>query len=97
MAIIGDVNRFLNAKKLVGYIGLSPSKVQSGNNVKGREKALEILAEVMRALLVQSAQNALNYRESALHKWGRKLALKNIETSQWLQSLANLLLQSGTT
>jgi transposase len=35
MAIIGDVNRFPNAKKLVGYIGLSPSKVQSANNVKG--------------------------------------------------------------
>ena len=47
MAIIGDVNRFPNAKKLVGYIGLSPSKVQSGNNVKGREKGTGNLAEVM--------------------------------------------------
>lgn len=77
MAIIGDVNRFPNAKKLVGYIGLSPSKVQSGNNVKGREKGTGNTGRGdVRALLVQSAQNALNYRESALHKWGWKLALK---------------------
>ena len=64
MAIIGDVNRFPNAKKLVGYIGLSPSKVQSGNNVKGREKGTGNTGRGdVRALLVQSAQNALNYRE----------------------------------
>ena len=77
MAIIGDVNRFPNAKKLVGYIDLSPSKVQSANNVKGREKGTGNTGRGdVRALLVQSAQNALNYRESALHKWGWKLALK---------------------
>ena len=74
MAIIG--NCFLT-QKLVGYIGLSPSKVQSGNNVKGREKGTGNTGRGdVRALLVQSAQNALNYRESALHKWGWKLALK---------------------
>ena len=57
MAIIGDVNRFPNAKKLVGYIGLSPSKVQSGNNVKGREKGTGNTGRGdVRALLVQSAQ-----------------------------------------
>ena len=37
-AVLGRVNRFPKAKKLVGYIGLSPSQVQSANNAKGREK-----------------------------------------------------------
>lgn len=77
MAVIGDVNRFPNPKKLVGYIGLSPSKVQSGNNQKGREKGTGNKGRGdLRALLVQAAQNALNYKNSPLHKWGWKLVLK---------------------
>jgi hypothetical protein len=38
MALVGDVNSFPKAKKLLGYFDLSPSKVQSGNNAKGRKK-----------------------------------------------------------
>ena len=47
MAIIGDVNRFPNAKKLVGYIGLSRVRCNPVTTLKVEKKALEILAEVM--------------------------------------------------
>ena len=47
MAMIGDIHRFPTAKKLVGYFGLSPRKVQSGNNAKGREKGMGNTGVVM--------------------------------------------------
>jgi transposase len=77
MAMIGDIHRFPTAKKLAGYFGLSPRKEQSGNNAKGREKGLgENGRGDVRALLIQSAQNALKQKASPLHRWGWKLALK---------------------
>lgn len=77
MAIIGDIHRFANAKKLVGYLGLSPSKIQSGNNAKGYECGIGHGGRKdLRQLLLQSAQNALNQRESPLHRWGWKLLLR---------------------
>jgi len=77
MAMIGDVKRFPTAKKLVGYFGLSPSKVQSGNNAKGREKGTGNTGRSdIRALLTQSAQNAMDQKNSPLHKWGWRLAIK---------------------
>lgn len=77
MAMIGDINRFPTAKKLVGYFGLSPSKVQSGNNAKGYERGIGKTGRGdVRALLTQAAQNAMSQRTSPLHKWGWKLAMK---------------------
>ena len=77
MAMIGDVHRFATAKKLVGYIGLSPRKEQSGNDPRGRERGIGKTGRGdLRALLIQSAQNALNQRTSPLHKWGWKLLVK---------------------
>jgi transposase len=77
MAMIGNIHRFPTAKKLVGYLGLSPRREQSGNDAKGREQGLSKNGRGdVRALLIQSAQNALNQRGSPLHKWGWKLALK---------------------
>lgn len=77
MAMIGDIHRFPTAKKLVGYLGLSPRREQSGNDARGREKGLGSNGRGdVRALLIQSAQNALEQRESPLHKWGWKLAMK---------------------
>lgn len=79
MAIIGDIHRFPTAKKLVGYIGLAPRRNQSGNNAKGYDKGLGKHARNdLRALLLQSAQNALEQKDSPLHKWGWKLlVMKN--------------------
>lgn len=77
MAILGDIHRFPTAKKLVGYIGLSPRRTQSGNNAKGHERGLGRGSRGdLRALLIQSAQNALAQRGSPLHKWGWRLLLK---------------------
>jgi transposase len=77
MAMIGDIHRFPTAKKLVGYLGLSPRREQSGNDPQGREKGLGSTGRGdVRALLIQSAQNALEQRASPLHKWGWKLALR---------------------
>jgi transposase len=77
MAMIGDIHRFPTAKKLAGYFGLSPRREQSGNDAQGREKGLGRNGRAdVRALLIQSAQNAMTQRASPLHKWGWKLALK---------------------
>ena len=77
MAMIGDIHRFPTAKKLVGYFGLSPRKVQSGNNAKGREKGMGNTGRGdVRALLIQAAQNAMTQKNSPLHQWGWKLTLK---------------------
>jgi transposase len=77
MAMIGDIHRFPTAKKLVGYIGLSPRREQSGNDAKGRERGLGNNGRGdLRALLIQSAQNAMTQKASPLHRWGWKLALK---------------------
>jgi transposase len=77
MAMIGDIHRFPTAKKLVGYIGLSPRREQSGNDVKGRERGLGNNGRGdLRALLIQSAQTVMIQKASPLHRWGWKLALK---------------------
>ena len=77
MAMIGDINRFPNAKKLVGYFGLAPRKDQSGNDAKGADSGIGRFGRKdVRALLLQSAHNALIQRDSPLHKWGWKLLVK---------------------
>lgn len=77
MAMIGDINRFPTAKKLVGYIGLAPGKEQSGNNAKGVDRGIGGFGRKdVRALLLQSAHNALVQRDSPLHKWGWKLLIR---------------------
>lgn len=77
MAMIGDIHRFANPKKLVGYIGLCPGKKQSGKNAKGVVIGVGRSGRRdLRSLILQSAQNALNQRTSPLHKWGWKLLLR---------------------
>lgn len=77
MAMIGDIRRFPTAKRLAGYLGLAPRKEQSGNNPKGRELGLGSVGRSdLRALLIQSAQNAMKQKNSPLHRWGWKLAVK---------------------
>jgi transposase len=78
MAMIGEIGRFATAKKLVGYFGLAPRKDQSGNDEKGKEKGLGRFGRAdVRALLLQSAHNALEQRGSPLHTWGWRLLMKN--------------------
>ena len=71
-AVIGDIARFENPKKLVNYFGLYPAFDDSGNvqwsgGVKGRGR------RDVRSLLVQGAQAVLRTK-TPLGKWGRKLA-----------------------
>lgn len=76
MALIGDIHRFPTAKKLTGYFALSPRKEQSGIDQRGCEKGLGRNGRAdVRALLIQSAQNAMKQVASPLHRWGWKLAL----------------------
>jgi transposase len=76
-ALVGDIRRFKTHKKLVAYIGLSPRRTQSGNNKEGRERGIGHGGRKdLRALLIQSGQNALNTKTSPLHSWGWKLLIR---------------------
>ena len=75
-AVIGDIHRFANAKKLVAYLGLSPSQHRSGLTIKRDGGIIAFGRKDLRALLIQSAQNALNQKKSPLHQWGWKLTLR---------------------
>lgn len=75
-AVVGDITRFANPKKLVAYLGLAPSVADSGETIRGRGALVSFGRADLRALLVQSAQNALNQKASPLHAWGWKLYLR---------------------
>jgi transposase len=73
-AIVGDITRFGEPRKLVKYIGLNPAFDDSGENewhggVGGHGRG------DLRALLIQSAHAVLRSR-SPVAKWGRKLAAR---------------------
>ena len=54
VAIIGDITRFATSKKLVSYLGLNPSVVESGNSQAGG--ALQSHGRgSLRALLIRPA------------------------------------------
>jgi len=76
-AIIGDISRFKNPKKLVAYIGLQPSVNYSGEN--GRNGGLKHTGRKdLRALLVQSAHSILRMAPASnrLATWGRALIFR---------------------
>jgi len=77
MAVIGQIERFETAKRLVGYFGLAPGVDQSGNDEKGDKKGIGNFGRRdVRSLLIQSSQNALNQKNNPLHKWGWKLLIR---------------------
>ena len=74
VAIIGDIQRFATSRKLVSYLGLNPSVVESGNSddsgglhSHGRGG--------LRALLVQASKRLLTC-VNPLQKWGLSVALR---------------------
>jgi transposase len=90
-AVLGDITRFANPKKLVAYLGLAPSVAISGETIRGRGQLVSFGRSDLRALLVQSAQNALNQKASPLHAWGWKLCLrkaKNLAVAAIARKLA---------
>jgi Transposase IS116/IS110/IS902 family len=70
-ALIGDIHRFSEPRKLVKYIGLNPAFDESGENkwtggIQGHGR------KDLRSLLIESAQAVLRSRHP-LAKWGQKL------------------------
>jgi transposase len=91
-AIIGDIKRFANPRKLVGYIGLNPAFDDSGEQESkggigghGRRD--------LRSLLIQSAQSILRSNHP-LAKWGRKLSAKKNSVNLAVAAIARRLVVS---
>jgi transposase len=71
-AVVGDIKRFADPKKLVKYIGLNPAFDDSGKEQwtggignRGRKD--------LRCLLVEAAQAILRSSHTPLARWGKKL------------------------
>ena len=74
VAIIGDITRFATSRKLVSYLGLNPSVIESGNSQGGG--ALQSHGRgSLRALLVQASKRLLT-TVNPLQKWGLSVALR---------------------
>ena len=71
-ALIGDIHRFADPKKLIKYIGLNPAFDHSGEGewsggIAGHGR------KDLRCLLIESAQAILRCSQNPLAQWGRKL------------------------
>lgn len=71
-AVIGDIKRFADPKKLVKYIGLNPAFDESGKERwtggignRGRKD--------LRCMLIEAAQAILRCSKTPLARWGKKL------------------------
>lgn len=74
MAIIGDVKRFSNPKKLAAYLGLNPGSRDSGTHKRIKVGTGKRGRKDMRSLLIQGAHAILRMgRHSDIGKWGWKL------------------------
>jgi len=74
IAIIGDIQRFSHSRKLVSYLGLNPSVVESGLSDHGG--ALHGHGRgSLRALLIQASKRLLT-TQNPLQKWGLSVALR---------------------
>jgi len=76
IAIIGDITRFANPKKLVSYLGLNPSQKTSGKGKSIKIGVGKRGRRDMRALIIQAAQAVLRIKDNPLGKWGLKLLLR---------------------
>lgn len=90
-AVIGDITRFANPKKLVAYLGLAPTVGDSGNSIKARGALKSFGRGDLRAMLIQSAQNALQQKNSPLHTWGWKLFLRKSNKNVAVAAVARKL------
>ena len=74
VAIIGDITRFATSRKLVSYLGLNPSVVESGN-YEGGGALHQHGRGSLRALLIQASKRLLT-TVNPLQKWGLSVALR---------------------
>jgi transposase len=88
-AIIGDIHRFAEPRKLVKYIGLSPAFDESGEGewkggIAGHGR------KDLRSLLIQAAQSLLR-SQHPLAKWGKKLLARKGKRNLAVAAIARKL------
>jgi transposase len=88
-AIIGDIRRFADPKKLVKYIGLNPAFDESGQNkweggIGGHGR------EDLRSLLIEAAQSILRSKQD-LGQWGKKLLARKSSVNLAVAAVARKL------
>jgi transposase len=88
-AIIGDIHRFAEPRKLVKYVGLDPALDQSGKNKWtggiGRHGRKDL-----RSLLIEAAQAILRSKDP-LAKWGKKLLARKGQVNLVVAAIARKL------
>lgn len=89
-AIIGDIHRFANPRKLVKYVGLHPSFDDSGEGTShggvgnnGRKD--------LRCLLIEAAHAIMRSPKQSLAQWGRKLLRRKGELNIAVAAVARKL------
>jgi transposase len=90
-AVVGDVARFANPKKLVAYLGLTPTVERSGNDTRGPEELRRYGRSDLRALLIQAAHVALRQTTHPLHTWAWKLCLRKSHKNVAVAAVARKL------
>lgn len=77
MAIIGNIDRFANPKKLVAYIGLQPKVSDSGDQEHSGTIARDG-RRYLRKILMNCAKSIIQYcpQDHPLAKWARKLLFR---------------------
>lgn len=90
-AVVGEVSRFVNPKKLVAYLGLSPTVERSGNDTRGPEMLRRYGRSDLRALLIQAAHVALRQKNHPLHTWAWKLCLRKAHKNVAIAAVARKL------
>jgi hypothetical protein len=76
VAIVGDIKRFANPRKLVSYLGLNPGRKKSGRGKDIKKPTGKRGRRDMRVYLIQAAQVVLNKtraEKNRLSRWGFKL------------------------
>lgn len=76
IAVIGNITRFSNPKKLASYLGLNPSQKTSGKGKMIKVGTGKRGRRDMRSLLIQAAQAVLRKTDTPLGKWGIKLLMR---------------------
>jgi transposase len=90
-AIIGDIQRFAEPKKLVKYIGLNPAFDDSGENQWQGGIGRGHGRKDLRALLIESAHAILRCAQNPLARWARKLLARKGEKKLVVAAIARKL------
>src|SRR5213594_817559 len=89
-ALVGDIHRFAEPKKLVKYIGLNPAFDDSGQTqwsggIGGHGR------KDLRCLLVEAAQAILRCSKTPLAQWGKKLLARKGQINLAVAAMARKL------